>query len=509
MKQAWKKILSFFLFILTATFWSGVFFILPEFVDNPSNGFNGFIIIAFHWSLVLFATFFLLYAAAANKYVFAVFFPLFSLLGAVLAFYRYAYKATLTPMLIDASLHNDLGTTLDLISPELIVYVLLSVIVSVFFVRFRFKKVVPDKWWLHFFVAIISLGVFFNLNNRVKTSIFQRFPFSVYFNVSEYNKLHLKTPRERISPDSVLNEQFTDSLTVVFVLGESLRADHLRLNGYHRQTNPFLSKTKNIHSLGNVYSEYTNTNRSLPHILTRADSANTEVAFTEQSFISLFRQCGYSTSWISNQDPAETYVDFINECDTAIYAHPEKSVYNYNNWLDEDLLVHAKQILSKGNSRNLIVLHTIGSHWYYNNHFSKKCELFRPVTPSRIIAQCTSEEIVNSYDNTVVYTDYFLHQLISVLKNKNALMIYLSDHGEVLGEDGMWLHAGDHIASKNPACIVWYSDTFAKKYPDKVTSVAANKANRLRTDFLFHSILDGGEIPTKLIREDLNIFGAQ
>ena len=88
-------------------------------------------------------------------------------------------------------------------------------------------------------------------------------------------------------------------------------------------------------------------------------------------------------------------------------------------------------------------------------------------------------------------------------------MIYLSDHGEVLGEDGMWLHARDHIASKNPACIVWYSDTFAKKYPDKVTSVAANKANRLRTDFLFHSILDGGEIPTKLIQEDLNIFGTR
>jgi glucan phosphoethanolaminetransferase (alkaline phosphatase superfamily) len=223
MKQTSKKRFSFFLFVLAATLWSGVFFVLPEFVDNPSNGFNGFIIIAFHWCLVLFATFFLLYAAAANKYVFAVFFPFFSLLGAVLAFYRYAYKATLTPMLIDASLHNDLGTTLDLISPELIVYVLLCVIISVFFVCFRFKKVVPDKWWLHFFVAIISLGVFFNLNNRVKTSIFQRFPFSVYFNVSEYNKLHLKTPRERISPESVLNEQFTDSLTVVFVLGDVLR----------------------------------------------------------------------------------------------------------------------------------------------------------------------------------------------------------------------------------------------------------------------------------------------
>jgi len=86
------------------------------------------------------------------------------------------------------------------------------------------------------------------------------------------------------------------------------------------------------------------------------------------------------------------------------------------------------------------------------------------------------------------------------------LIIYLSDHGEVLGEDGLWLHAADHKASKNPACIVWVSNIYAAKYPEKVKALASNKDKRWETDFLFHSILDGGCIPTAVIHNDLNIF---
>lgn len=506
MKIFLVKSSKFYFFLILATLWSAIFFISPEFLDNPSEGINGFLIVSLHWLLVSVATFFVVYALAVNRYIFAISFPLFSLLGSILAFYRYAYKATLTPMLVDAALHNDIGTTLDLISPEMIIYVLISLGISIFFVRFRFRKIEISKGWIHLCIAVGILSMFFVLNERIKASILQRFPFSVYYNLSEYSKLHHDVSNVRINPDPTLKYESTDSITVVLVLGESLRADHLRLNGYGRQTNPFLSKRNRLISLPHIYSEYTNTNRSLPHILTRADSANIDIAFTESSFVSLFKQCGFSAAWISNQDPAETYVSFINECDTVIYAHPEKSVYNYNNWLDEDLLDYTHKLLRKKNKRDLLILHTIGSHWYYNNHFSKKCELFKPVTQSRIIAQCSPEQIINSYDNTAVYTDYFLDRLFIQLQSKNAIVIFLSDHGEVLGEDGAWLHAGDNIASKNPACLVWFSDIYAMKYPEKLAALEGNQQKRYRTDFLFHSILDAGNIPSSVIRKDLNIF---
>lgn len=506
MKFNFRDTLRFWFFVLVATLWVGVFFILPEFIDNPSSGFMGILLIGFHWGLVISATFFLLYALAVNKYVFAISFPIFSVIGSILAFFRVAYKATLTPMLIDASLHNDIGTTKDLISIQLILFIIISLTIAISFVWFRLKKIEIKGGLFHLTIAIVMLSLFFGVNDRLQSSILQRFPFSVYYNVTEYQKSRVNSSGHRVNPDPKLKDKSTDSLTVVLVLGESLRADHLRLNGYHRQTNPFLSKRNDIISFGKIYSEYTNTNRSLPHILTRADSANTDLAFTENSFIPLFKECGFTSAWISNQDPAETYVSFINECDTAIYAHPEKSVYNYNNWLDEDLLPYSRKLLSKNAHRNLLIFHAIGSHWFYNNHYSKPFELFRPVTKSRIVAQCTNEEIINSYDNTVVYTDYFLNQLIKQLEGKNALMIYISDHGEVLGEDGMWLHAGDHLASKNPACIVWYSLSYASKFPDKVKALYNNKDRHLRTDFVFHSILDAGNIPTQIIHPDLDIF---
>ena len=486
--------------------WVGTVFILSDFVDNPNSGVVGFIIVALHWGLICLATYFLIYLFAINKYVFAVFFPIFSLFGSVLAFYRYAYKATLTPMLVDATLNNDLRTSLDVISPTLVIFVLVCFAVSIIIVRIRFKKISIKHNFLHLTISLLLLYLVLTVNTRATTSIMQRFPFSVYYNLSEYNKLKSNISAIRTNPDSTLACNNKDTLTVVFVIGEALRADHMSLNGYKRNTNPRLSVRKNIVSFPFIFSEYTNTNRSLPHILTRADSVNTERAFNETSFVPLFKACGYNSTWISNQDPAVTYVGFMNECDTIIYCHPEKSVYNYNNWLDEDLLPLTNNVLEKKSPRNLIVLHTIGSHWYYNNHFSKPFETFKPVTSSRVIAQCTPEEIINSYDNTVVYTDCFLDMLIQQLEEKNAVLIYLSDHGETLGENGTWLHAGTSVASQNPGCVIWYSERFKAKFPDKITALNKNKNRHIRTDFLFHSILNAGNIPTKVIDNRLNIF---
>ena len=123
MKPQIKNTLSFYTFILICTLWVGVFLSSPEFIDNPSNGFTGFLILFFHWGMILAATFFVLTLSAINKYIFAIFLVLFATMGSMLAFFRYAYKATLTPTIIDASIHNDLGTTMDVISFELIGYV--------------------------------------------------------------------------------------------------------------------------------------------------------------------------------------------------------------------------------------------------------------------------------------------------------------------------------------------------------------------------------------------------
>jgi glucan phosphoethanolaminetransferase (alkaline phosphatase superfamily) len=209
---------------------------------------------------------------------------------------------------------------------------------------------------------------------------------------------------------------------------------------------------------------------------------------------------------ISNQDPAPTYVSFINECDTVVYVHPEMSVYNYNNWVDEDILPHLRKTIPENYNKRLFLLHTIGSHWYYNNHYSDRFEVFKPVTKSRIISQNSPEQIINSYDNTVLYTDFFINEVIKMFESRNAIIVFLSDHGEVLGEDGMWLHASDHIALKNPAMFVWFSDSYASKNGEKKNAMVKNLKKHYRTDFFFHSVLSAAGINSETISEDLNIF---
>ena len=135
------------------------------------------------------------------------------------------------------------------------------------------------------------------------------------------------------------------------------------------------------------------------------------------------------------------------------------------------------------------MLHAIGSHWYYNNHVPDSCGRFLPTVTNRVFAQNDSMALVNSYDNTIVSMDLFVDSVISLFADRNAVLFYLSDHGESLGEDGNWLHAAGAEETRYPAALVWYSDRYAQLFPDKVAALEANCTKRYRTDYLFPSLL--------------------
>ena len=498
--------IKYFVFTLIVTLWSTLSFILPDFTDSPINDFHSFLFVFLQFGLQSIATFLLLYAIGSNKYLFAVFLPLFAFLGAIIAYYRYAYKIVLTPMLIDATLKNDLRTSVDVISFALIIFVILSIAISLLFVYYRMKKISNIHAWYSFLIPIVLLFILLNFNGRIRNSVVIRFPYTIYYNFRLYESYRIKIAEKRLNPDSDLTCERHDSLSVVLILGESLRADHLSLNGYSRETTPNLGKRKNIVSFPNIYSEYTHTGRSVPHILTRADSIYIERAFTETSFVPLFKSCGFRTYWIANQESADYYIAFMKECDSLIYVHPGKTVFTYDKWLDEDLLPHTQNVLDKKEERKLFILHTIGSHWFYNSHFPDSLAFYQPIASSRVIKQCTPDEIINSYDNTILYTDHFLDRLIGMFEKENAVIIYLSDHGESLGENGLWLHAIEDEVCKNPACFIWYSNKYKEQNSEKIKALEKNKNKYYRTDFLFHSILSAGNIHSTILVEDLDIF---
>jgi glucan phosphoethanolaminetransferase (alkaline phosphatase superfamily) len=301
------------------------------------------------------------------------------------------------------------------------------------------------------------------------------------------------------------SENIPDSLTVIVVLGEAVRADHLQLNGYKRETTPKLMRRKNIVSLPNIYSPYTNTTSSIPHIITRADSAHADYAYTEHSFVTIFRQEHFNTVWLSNQDLAKALYDFLLEPDTVIYTQAAIQQSLYGKWLDGELLPIFEKSLN--HPKQLIILHTVGSHWLYDTHVTDDFYVFHPTISNRDVRLNTIEQIVNSYDNSIVYMDSFLDTIIKKIENRPAILLYLSDHGESLGEGGRFLHAQeDAEEEKRPAAIIWYSDQYEYLFPQKVAALKSNHLNHYRTDYLYHSVLSAAGIEISGENSGLDIF---
>ncbi|NDW08973.1 phosphoethanolamine transferase [Dysgonomonas sp. 520] len=505
MKFATEKLpVNFIILVLLSTLLITIFVVL-DFNTYPIHNAKDVVYVAGQCALILVGSLSFVSVIALNRYVFALIYPSLILLCSVLGFYAWTMNTTLTVMILDATLHNDWETSSDLISVPLILTIILSLALSIVLVFYRFKRIEKIKYSYIIFCISLIFFIFFINTKSIERLIANHIPFNIYFVTKSYcnERSIISEDRPSLSANSFCN---TDSLNVVFVIGESLRADHLPMNGYQRNTTPLLSTRNDIISLPNIYTPHTYTNKSLPDILTRADSVSPQLAYKERSFIDIFNACGFETSWLANQESAYSYVYFMHECDTLLFSSINKSSYVFDKWLDESLIPHFKNRMGTKASKKLVILHTIGSHWWYNSHFTDQTAKFQPIIKSKIITSNTPEEMINSYDNTIVYTDYFLFNLIKEMEDTNTIMIYLSDHGESLGENDIWLHASDSPPIHYPASFVWMSAKYKEKYPDKYSGLIMNHRKNYSSDFLFHSILDAATITSPYLKKDLSIF---
>ena len=493
------------LFVAAITLIYALVFTLSEFADSPYSSFADFLVLAFQWASITVGTFGLMYLFAINRYLFAVAFPVLVTFSTVLAYFRNTVNATLTPMTIELALINDARTNMQVVSWQLLCLMALALVLSLLVVRVRWRCIRFACPWIHLLVAA---GIIFATNcmiPQLSRPMAQRMPYSIYYNFKLYfeNRAVAAEVRDTFTSKAVAD---SDSLVVVFVIGESLRSDHLQINGYNRETTPYLALESNLVSLPSIYSEECFTHTSIPQLMTRADSVYPQRAYSEQSFVSIFKSAGFRTSWIANQEPVSTYAYFMNECDTLIYANSGKSLYTFDKWVDEDMLPFLESELEGDNPMQLHILHSIGSHWWYNSHYTDVYERYKPVVGSRVISSNSKEEMVNSYDNTILYTDYFIKRTIDLIRDRRAVLIYLSDHGECLGEDGYFTHGTDRPELHYPAAFVWYSDRYGSSFPSIIENLQKNCSKRYRTDYLFHSIIDAARIETEYMDSQLSIF---
>lgn len=283
----------------------------------------------------------------------------------------------------------------------------------------------------------------------------------------------------------------TDSAICVLVIGEAARFHNFSLNGqYKRETNPRLSRQPNLIFYTHAYAEANATDLSVPLMLTRATSEDPTVAYQEKTVCGAFQEAGYPVAWLSAEsDPIRYLQHVLPTLDTTWIASGEV--------LDEALFEPFDGLIQAKEGTNLIILHTKGSHLNYQDRYPQSFALFEPcLKPGDSNGAFDKELMTNTYDNTILYTDFILDSLIQTLSatQRCACLIYMPDHGENLCDDErkLWVH-GSYEGSEweyHVPLIVWYSDSFKERYPDKVVALQANKDKQVSSQVLFHTLCD-------------------
>ncbi len=330
------------------------------------------------------------------------------------------------------------------------------------------------------------------------------YPVNVAYNVSLAAR-HQKLVAEHDSLTSGFRfdakDNHPDSVSEVYVLviGETSRADHWGLNGYGRETTPLLKKRSNLYSFRKAMSESNTTHKSVPLMLSHLDSHTFgDSIYMVRSIITAFREAGYNTVFISSQKPNKSFIQFFGEeADRAIYVNQR------GDESDLVLVPELKRTLSDKNHRQLVVIHSYGSHFNYRDRYPRDMARFLPDDYLEA-GFSVRENLVNAYDNSILLTDKLLDGVIEVLDESGydrAAMIYTSDHGEDIYDDSrkLFLHSSPcpSFHQLYVPFIVWFSGPMVKDLPDVARVLKTNTEKRVDSSVsLFDTAMDLAGITT-------------
>lgn len=300
----------------------------------------------------------------------------------------------------------------------------------------------------------------------------------------------------------------------ILVLGETARAMNFSLNGYARETNPKL-KTQDIVNFPHVESAGTATAFSVPSIFSftqRGDFSPTDAKYTE-NLLDLLQQTGYEILWKENDNGCKGVCQRVPNVEMDL---KDQRFCDGTYCRDEILLDGLEEYLANIKGENaFIVLHTIGSHGStYYRRYPPEFKKFTPTCDTEEIQTCTQEQIINTYDNTILYTDYIVSSVIDILKkfpHYESGLLYVSDHGESLGENGVYLHGLPYsIAPKEQTSVpmvLWMSEVMKKSDHIDYDCLKKKAAEgNFSHDNLSHSLLSLMEVDSKWYDKKMDFF---
>ncbi|MBN2744673.1 MAG: sulfatase-like hydrolase/transferase [Marinilabiliaceae bacterium] len=321
--------------------------------------------------------------------------------------------------------------------------------------------------------------------------------------VDDYSRIIKDFKFGAIDADTVMTSN-KPKLAVV-VIGESARSQNFSLYGYDRPTNPMLSLESNLILMKQAETVFNVTSKSFPVMMSRAKSDCVDLSLQEPSLLQAFKEAGYKTYYINNQplNYGSIYYQYAHQADSLIDLKPQLDL----NCSDEVVLPVFENIVksSASDRKVLVVIHTMGSHFRYNLRYPQSFRVFNPSMETNFemmsLTADQREVLINSYDNSILYTDFVLSRLIQRLKQQvdsESYLIYSSDHGENIFDDSneVFGHGGSNMSDyeRMIPMMVWVSDSYRDKHPKRVAVLESNANVPVTTEHFFHTVLDLGSI---------------
>ena len=429
---------------------------------------------------------------------------LFFIINAVAVYFINTYSVIIDESMIGNVLNTNYSESSSFFSIKLVLYVvLLGILPSIFIIKAKIITVTVKKFLVSISLTLLFLLTlaFANASNWLwidknsKTLGGLAMPWSYAVNIPLfYIHQFKKNEKEILLPDATIKDN--QKSVVILVIGESARSENFSLYGYPKNTNPLLSKTPNV-SHFNATSDATYTTAGIKSIVEHENTDELYEILPNYLYRNNVDVIWRTTNW---GEPPVHIKNYQNR--EALMPNCKGDGCDYDGILLSGL---KEQILASKKNKILIVLHTSTSHGpTYSKKYPAQFEIFKPVCNSVELGNCSHTELVNAYDNTIVYTDYLLANVIKDLKQLQeykSAMIFVSDHGESLGENNLYMHGLPRsIAPKQQyeiPFIVWTSDNSARQMkPNKI----------LTQNYVFHSVLNFLNIQSPVYKEQMNIF---
>ncbi len=516
----------YFTFILNMTLMRHIYNI---FLDMDHLGFM-FVLSVIFFFLAALNIIFLLFSI---KYIEKPLFILVIILSSFINYAMYNYGIIFNADMFTNIFETNVAESHSYLNLTLVIWIFLSGIVPAFLllkteiIHYEWKKDILVKIGsLLVSIAIIGIiAIFFykdfasiGRNNRILAKeIIPTYYISGLYKYIRNTYFHKDIPYNFIGEDAVVPDNVKNNLMIV-VVGETARSMNYELNGYDRPTNAYTRNIENITSFQKVTSCGTATAISVPcmfSMMNREDYSRAKFK-NQDNVADILKRAGIEQLWVDNNSSCKGVCRNIKNIsvsrDTAPYCDGKVCK-------DEVFFKYLQSQINDMKGKNgIIYLHIMGSHGptYYKRYFEKD-RFFKPDCQRSDIQNCTDEEIVNTYDNTILYTDKFLAHVIDILKENdkdfNSLMFYISDHGESLGENGLYLHGMPYMfapeqQTKIPL-ITWFSDKMIKEQGiDMDCLKKLSQQKEISHDNLSHSLLGLMHVKTNAYKEDMDIFAA-